>query len=595
MQVPPQHANSDVFPYLPSSGTEYSSGFGEQDRLSTYTGLNDYDTLFEARHGRGAIDNAPRSDEGVLAASSMMMPTATSSMDMTENLMIGARPKHAPDSEHLPPNQRGPISIREIPSTAEHRVVSAMSKGHILGEVAAIFTDMTETMLTVLDQQMAPSDEAQNPEGTLMSKLLTPRQVSSNGDVRLRESKAKPMSVAKVKDKYPDLYLPVAENYKISNKFYGYMDSMSADNNPRILVKLTGLSYIYGTTINAVDRVNGTMYGKFSVGFRVISERATIKLQYKNASLDGVYVPMQPMPMSTLPRMTQMVTPLAKSTPITQSSQMPAISNTLLPIRDILEPTSNKQARSTYLERQMRQMGSINKLPSDVPSLEDGIVQRPESLQERIQSFCWENKVKKKQEWESHRMALERMKESKEHQQHQQNQEERDVVYAQMLQNHKRTRAAVRSSISKASTISDEECWLALTEDDFLAIQWKMDRIDQKLTNLYRNWQAEYRSAITSEDCEEVKRFYGPYLEKYESKYRILYQMLQQANRQISQTGVLSAQEPTSEITPSLAALDNAEALRRRELRRGEPSEDIPRQSSTLCGHLTPTHLGTRT
>ena len=36
----------------------------------------------------------------------------------------------------------------------------------------------------------------------------------------------------------------------------------------------------------------------------------------------------------------------------------------------------------------MRQMGSINKLPSDMPSLEDGVVQRPESLQERIQSFC---------------------------------------------------------------------------------------------------------------------------------------------------------------------------------------------------------------
>ena len=97
-----------------------------------------------------------------------------------------------------------------------------------------------------------------------------------------------------------------------------------------------------------------------------------------------------------------------------------------------------------------------------------------------------------------------------------------------------------------------------------------MDRIDQKLTNLYRNWQAEYRSAITSEDCKEVKRFYKPYLEKYESKYRILYQMLQQANRQISQAGVLSAEEPTSEITPSLAALDDAQAVRRREWRRGD-------------------------
>ena len=136
-----------------------------------------------------------------------------------------------------------------------------------------------------------------------------------------------------------------------------------------------------------------------------------------------------------------------------------------------------------------------------------------------------------------------------------------------MLQNLKRIRAAVRSSISKASTISDEECQLALTEDDFLTIQWKMDEIDQKLTNLYRNWQAEYRSAITPEDCKEIKRFYKPYLEKYESKYRIPYQMLQQANKQTSQAGILSAREHTSEMTPSLAASDDAQALRRREWR----------------------------
>ena len=63
----------------------------------------------------------------------------------------------------------------------------------------------------------------------------------------------------------------------------------------------------------------------------------------------------------------------------------------------------------------MRQMDSI-KLPSDMPSLEDGIVQRPESLQDRIHSFCRENKAKSKQDWESHRIALEKMKESKEQQ-----------------------------------------------------------------------------------------------------------------------------------------------------------------------------------
>ena len=34
-----------------------------------------------------------------------------------------------------------------------------------------------------------------------------------------------------IKDSYPDLYLPVVENYKISDKFYGYSDSLSADNN----------------------------------------------------------------------------------------------------------------------------------------------------------------------------------------------------------------------------------------------------------------------------------------------------------------------------------------------------------------------------
>ena len=84
-----------------------------------------------------------------------------------------------------------------------------------------------------------------------------------------------------------------------------------------------------------------------------------------------------------------------------------------------------------------------------------------------------------------------------------------------MLQDLKQNRATVRSSISKASTNLDEECQLALMEDDFLTIQWKMNKIDQKLNNLYRNWQAEYKNAITPKDCEEVKRFYKPYLGKY--------------------------------------------------------------------------------
>ena len=34
-------------------GTDYHSDISETDKVSTYTGLDDYDTLFAARHGRG--------------------------------------------------------------------------------------------------------------------------------------------------------------------------------------------------------------------------------------------------------------------------------------------------------------------------------------------------------------------------------------------------------------------------------------------------------------------------------------------------------------------------------------------------------------
>ena len=375
VQIPPRCANSDIFPYLSSSGIEYNPGIVDQDKLSTYTGLNNYDTLFEARHGRGAIDSVPISGERVPTTSPVAVPISTTSMGMTKIIMIGARPKHASDSDYLPPSQRGPISGRkENQSPTEHRIVSPVGMGHILGEGAAIFTDMTETMLTALDQQMALSDEAQKLEGSLTSKLLTPGQMSTHSEIRLKESKAIPMSAAKGEDKYPDLYLPVAKNYKINDKFCWYMDNMSADRSLMILVELTGLSYRNGTTIYAVDQVNGTMYGKFSVGFRVINERATKELQYRSISFAGMYGPVQPMHMSTLPGTTEMVTPLAKSTPMTQSSQMPAIPGTMPSVRDILEPTPNEQAKSNYLERQMRQMGSITKLPSNMPSLEDGII-----------------------------------------------------------------------------------------------------------------------------------------------------------------------------------------------------------------------------
>ena len=43
-----------------SGDVKYHPVTTESDGLSTYMGLADYDTLFEARHGRGALNNVPR-------------------------------------------------------------------------------------------------------------------------------------------------------------------------------------------------------------------------------------------------------------------------------------------------------------------------------------------------------------------------------------------------------------------------------------------------------------------------------------------------------------------------------------------------------
>ena len=130
--------------------------------------------------------------------------------------------------------------------------------------------DMTETMLDALDWQMVLSAEAQKPESSSTDNTgQTRSQITSD-----------------TKDSYPGLYLLVVENYNISDKFYGYLDSLSVDNNPMVLVELTGLSYQYGTSIYAVDRVNGIMYSKFDISYRIIIERATVKPQFSPTSLE---------------------------------------------------------------------------------------------------------------------------------------------------------------------------------------------------------------------------------------------------------------------------------------------------------------------
>ena len=65
-----------VTPYVDPSehtvnigGTDYHSEITETDRVSTFTGLDDYDTLFAARHGRGALDPVPRASEQMITTS----------------------------------------------------------------------------------------------------------------------------------------------------------------------------------------------------------------------------------------------------------------------------------------------------------------------------------------------------------------------------------------------------------------------------------------------------------------------------------------------------------------------------------------------
>ena len=122
---------------------------------------------------------------------------------------------------------------------------------------------------------------------------------------------------------------------------------------------------------------------------------------------------------------------------------------------------------------------------------------------------------------------------------------------------------------------------MMLTEKEFSMIKEKMDKIDQRLHKLYKNWHAEYGNANTIEECEEIRNFYKPYLDKYESKYRILYQLLQQPRPVLIHGSV-------SELTPSLTALDDATSLRQKEWIRSELGEDLPRQYSSIEGRLTP-------
>ena len=341
-------------------GTDYHSEITETDRESTFTGLDDYDTLFAARHGRGALDPVPKVGEQITTTSFGIPPPMVSPELI--NPMERAMPIHG----DVHPGQGEQVSLTH--ETLKLQVGPPSSE--IIGEGVAIFMDMTETILDFLDKQIATLPSSQQQTKGLSMKDNQTEVIKS------KEPKASPQ-----KEDYPDLFLPILEHYRISYHFHGYLDSLSADNNPMVLVELNNLSYRYGMSIYAVDRVNGTMYGKFSVGYRMIPEKATVIPQYQHTSVEDEYEPTYE---NTLPGITNMATPIAKSTPVTQASHIP-VTKTILE-RDIVKPMSSERARAAYLENQIQDMSSVQ-LPLNTPLMEEGSCASTD-LTRRINTFC---------------------------------------------------------------------------------------------------------------------------------------------------------------------------------------------------------------
>ena len=223
---------------------------------------------------------------------------------------------------------------------------------------------------------------------------------------------------------YPDLFLPVRENYRISDRFRGYLDHMSTDNNPMVLVELNNLSFKYGTSIYAVDRINGTMYGKFSMGYRMIPERATIIPQYQHTSMETEYPRTYE---NNLPGITNITTPIAQSTPVTQASCIPVAGTSVG--RDIVQPISSEEARVKHLERQLKGMSGMN-LPSKSSLMEEESLTSMD-LTRKIDLFCREQKEKRKTEREAHKMILGTFELEKSKQSIPPGKEEREGVYLQ--------------------------------------------------------------------------------------------------------------------------------------------------------------------
>ena len=285
-----QHArylptNSPV-PYVPSTDREYRSESGLSDRYSPRVQI--------ATGGHRSSQDGYMTGHGDYATLGGITPAPSST-----GMIVNPRTRIA--SLHGSPIQKEPMKVDRAVSSSSH---------HIIGEGATVFTDMTDTMLKVLDRQMSITAQAWECENSLAENAFAighPRQNMTEY----------------MKDSNPDWYLPVKGNPRMSEVFYGYLDSLSLDNNPMVLVELKDFIYRYGKPIYAVDRVNGKMYHTFEGGYKLINERAMLHLQYSLTTfLGSESINTQPLYMNSLPGTTSMATPVAESTPVPQIGPM---------------------------------------------------------------------------------------------------------------------------------------------------------------------------------------------------------------------------------------------------------------------------------
>ena len=96
---PPEHT-------INIGGTDYHPEIPETDKVSTCTGLDDYDTLFAARHGRGALDPVPRVSEQMMMMTSLGVTPPVTGAELI-NPMERVMPTH--DIAHL--SQREQVSL----------------------------------------------------------------------------------------------------------------------------------------------------------------------------------------------------------------------------------------------------------------------------------------------------------------------------------------------------------------------------------------------------------------------------------------------------------------------------------------------------